>query len=126
MAGALGGLLLAPQSGKKTRKDISNLAADLALQAKGKAQETQKQVSDVFGKYSEESKAKYTEIKNNLMGKVATLKAAGKKIDKGKYGELVDEVVKSFRGDLKTGKNSVSKISGYLKKDWEKIKKSLT
>lgn len=126
VAGAVGGLLLAPQSGKKTRQEISNLAADLSLKAKGKALETKKEVTAAFGKYSEESRAKYEEIKSSLMGKVASIKTTGEKIDKVKYGKLVDEVVAGFKGDLKSSKNAVTKITAYLKKDWEKIKKSLT
>ena len=125
VAGAIGGLLLAPQSGKKTRQEISNLAAELSLKVKGKALKTKKEVTAAFGKYSEEGKIKYEKIKNTLMGKVASLKTAGEKIDKVKYGKLVDEVVAEFKDDLKSTKNAAVKIAGYLKKDWEKIKKSL-
>ncbi len=125
VAGAIGGLLLAPQSGKKTRQEISNLAAELSLKVKGKALKTKKEVTAAFGKYSEEGKIKYEKIKNSLMGKVASLKTAGEKIDKVKYGKLVDEVVVEFKDDLKSTKNAAVKIAGYLKKDWEKIKKSL-
>ena len=117
VAGAIGGLLLAPQSGKKTRQEISNLAAELSLKVKGKALETKKVVTAAFGKYEK--------IKNSLMGKVASLKTAGEKIDKVKYGKLVDEVVVEFKDDLKSTKNAAVKIASYLKKDWEKIKKSL-
>jgi len=125
VAGAIGGLLLAPQSGKKTRQEISNLAAELSLKVKGKALETKKVVTAAFGKYSEESKIKYEKIKNSLMGKVASLKTAGEKIDKVKYGKLVDEVVVEFKDDLKSTKNAAVKIASYLKKDWEKIKKAI-
>lgn len=126
ITGAVGGLLLAPQSGKKTRQQISNLAAELSIEAKDKVSETEKIVKDAFGKYSDEGKAKYVEIKNAIVSRVATVKTAGEKIDKDKYGQLVDEVLATFKKDLKRDKNTISKLSDFLKKDWDKIKKSLS
>ncbi len=126
LAGAVGGLLLAPQSGKKTRQQIANLNADLSLKTKDKASETEKVVKDVFGKYSNEGKTKYVEIKKAVVSKVAAVKTASGKIDKNKYGQLVDEVLVSFKKDLKSNKNTIGKLSEYLKKDWDKIKESLS
>ena len=126
LAGAVGGLLLAPQSGKKTRQQIANLNADLSLKTKDKASETEKVVKDVFGKYSNEGKTKYVEIKKAVVSKVAAVKTASGKIDKNKYGQLVDEVLVSFKNDLKSNKNTISKLCEYLKKDWDKIKESLS
>jgi len=126
LAGAVGGLLLAPQSGKKTRQQIANLNADLSLKTKDKVSETEKVVKDVFGKYSNEGKTKYVEIKKAVVSKVAAVKTASGKIDKNKYGQLVDEVLVSFKKDLKSNKNTIGKLSEYLKKDWDKIKESLS
>lgn len=125
LAGALGGLLLAPQSGRKTRQEITNLANELALRIKTKADDTKAQVKDVFGKYSEESKNKYLAVKNAVMAKVAAVKTAGEKIDKEKYSMVVEDVVAEFKDDLSSTKNGSAKLIGYLKKDWEKIKKAL-
>ena len=125
LAGAVGGLLLAPQSGKKTRQEIVDLAEELTLKVKSKADDTRNQVKDVFGKYSEEGKAKYLEIKGAVVSKVATVKTAGESIDKDKYEKVVDEVVADFEEDLKATKSGSTKIVNYLKKDWEKIKKAL-
>ena len=125
LAGAVGGLLLAPQSGKKTRQDIADLADEITKEIKNKADETRDQVKDIYGKYTSEGKEKYLEIKGAVVGKVASVKTAGEKIDKEKYGKVVDEVVSEFKEDLKATKNGTEKISNYLKKDWEKIKKAL-
>jgi len=126
VAGAVGGLLLAPQSGKKTRREIMDLAEELTLKVKTKADDTKDLVKDVYGKYTEEGKAKYLEIKGAVVSKIATVKTAGENIDKEKYEKVVEEVVGEFKDDLKTTKSGGTKIVNYLKKDWEKMKKALT
>ena len=125
MAGAVGGLLLAPQSGKKTRQEIVDLAEELALKVKTKADDTRDLIKDIYGKYSDEGKAKYLEIKDAVVLKVSTVKTAGENIDKEKYEKVVEDVVADFKDDLKATKNGSTKIVNYLKKDWEKIKKAL-
>ncbi len=125
VVGALGGLLLAPQSGKSTREAISMLAKELSKKIKTETKETKERVLDVFGKATDEATQKYNEVKNSVVGKVAQVKTAGEKIDKDKYGKVVDEVVSEFKSELDSAKGSVSKIAMYLKKDWEKVKKAL-
>ncbi len=125
LAGAVGGLLLAPQSGEKTRKEIAALAAEIAKKVKNKSNETKDQVKDIFGKYTQEGEEKYLQIKDAVLSKVAAVKTAGESIDKEKYGMVVENVVKEFRNDLASTKSGSSKIVSYLKKDWEKIKKAL-
>jgi len=125
LAGAVGGLLLAPQSGKKTRQDIADLALEIGKKVKNKTDETREQVKDIYGKYTEEGKEKYLEIKGAVVSKIAAVKTAGEMIDKEKYGQVVEKVVSEFKDDLATTKNGGTKIINYLKKDWEKIKKAL-
>lgn len=125
LAGAVGGLLLAPKSGKETRKEIANLAADIALKVKTKADDTRDQVKDVFGKYTEEGKAKFLEIKEKVINKVAAVKTAGEEINKEKYGKVVEDVVADFKSDLEASKDGSVKLINYLKRDWEKIKKAI-
>lgn len=125
VAGAVGGLLLAPQSGKKTRREIVELANEIALKIKTKADDTRIQVKDIYGKYTEEGKAKYLEIKDAVVAKVATIKTAGEEIDREKYGKVVEDVVADFKEDLEATKSGSTKIINYLKKDWEKIKKAI-
>lgn len=124
-AGAIGGLLLAPKSGKATRKDIVKLANDISKKIKTESVETKERVEEVFGKATDEAMAKYNEIKDTVVTKVAALKTAGTSIDKDKYTKVVEEVVTDFKSDLKETKSGASKISAYLIKDWNKVKKAL-
>lgn len=125
VAGAVGGLLMAPKSGKETREDIMNLAMELSKTIKTETVETKARVKEVFGKVTEEAIMKYDEIKNSVVGKVAAVKTAGEEINKEKYSKIVDDVVAEFKGDLDATKTGATKITTYFKKDWEKMKKAL-
>jgi len=125
VAGAVGGLLLAPQSGKKTREDIKKLVARLGKEVQGTVKDTKEKVEDIFGKATDMTMAKYKEIKSAVVNKVAEVKATGKEIDKTKYAMLVEDIVGDFKSDFKETKNGATKMVSYLKKDWEKVKKAL-
>ena len=125
LAGAIGGLLMAPKSGKETRADIMALAAELSKKIKTETTETKARVKDIFGKATEEANMKYEEVKNTVVGKVAAIKTAGEMINKEKYTKIVDDVVAEFKGDFESTKTGATKIATYLKKDWEKVKKAL-
>lgn len=124
-AGAVGGLLLAPKSGKETREQISKMAAELANSVKTEVKESQARLKDIYGNTTEEAQRKYEEVRNAVMGKVALLKTTGKEIDRDKYVKVVDEVVVEFKSDVATSKDSAAKLAKYLKNDWEKVKKAL-
>jgi len=125
VAGAVGGLLLAPKSGKETREDIKNLMTKLGKEVQGTIKDTKEKVEDVFGQVSDATMNKYKEVKSAVMTKVAEVKTAGKEIDKEKYGIVVEDVVKEFKDDFKETKDGARKMISYLKKDWIKVKKAL-
>jgi gas vesicle protein len=125
VAGVVGGLLLAPQSGKKTREDIKKLVAKLGKEMQGTVKDTKEKVEDIFGKATDITMAKYKEIKSAVMNKVAEVKTAGKEINQEKYLSLVEGIVADFKSDFKETKNGATKMISYLKKDWNKVKKAL-
>ncbi len=122
-AGAVGGLLLAPQSGKKTREDIKKMLVKLTKEVQTGVKDTKGKVEEVFGEATEEAMNKYKEIKTAVMEKVAEVKTAGKEIDKDKYAIIVEDIVEEYKNDLKATKNGATKLVSQLKKDWEKVKK---
>jgi len=124
--GAVGGLLLAPKSGKETRADILRLAQDISKKIKTETSETKARVKEIFGKVTDEATEKYNEVKNTVVGKVAALKTAGESIDKDKYGKLVEDVISEFKSDVMATKTGAEKFASYLKKDWERMKKALS
>jgi gas vesicle protein len=124
-AGAVGGLLLAPQSGKKTREDIKKILTKLSKEVQSGVKDTKDKVKEVFGDVSDEAVAKYKKIKTAVMEKVAEVKTAGKEIDKSKYAMIVEDVVEEYKSDLKSTKDGARKLIDQLKKDWNKVKKVL-
>lgn len=123
--GAIGGLLLAPQSGKEARKDITILAKKIADQIKNSAGDTQKRVKEIFGETTKTAKQTYRKIQSTLSSRLASLKTTGKQIDKDKYGQIVDSVIAEFKDDFKATKNGAKEMAKQLKSDWVKIKKAL-
>ena len=107
LAGAVGGLLLAPSSGRETREEMVV------------------KIRDIFGIYSTEYRGKFEKVKELLNQRLLALKKTGATIDSEKYMMVVDEVVTDFKSDVSTTKEGFEKLSKYLKKDWEKVKKAL-
>lgn len=124
--GIIGGILLAPKSGKETREGIAKLALEITKAVKTQVDETKSRVRDIYGKVTEETITKYKQVRDAVIAKVASVKTAGQKIDKEKYGKIVDEVLADFKSDFGKSKNGVEKIAKYLKRDWDKISKALS
>ncbi|PIX68197.1 hypothetical protein CO009_00445 [Candidatus Shapirobacteria bacterium CG_4_8_14_3_um_filter_35_11] len=107
VAGTIGGILLAPKTGSETREEMI------------------KKIRDIFGIYSTEFREKFEKIREVVEKRLIALKKAGSQIDNEKYMEVVDEVITDFKSDINTTKDGFEKLAKYLKKDWEKIKKTL-
>jgi len=84
-----------------------------------------KKIRDIFGIYSTEFREKFEKIREVVEKRLIALKKAGSQIDNEKYMEVVDEVITDFKSDINTTKDGFEKLAKYLKKDWEKIKKTL-
>lgn len=107
VAGTIGGILLAPMSGKESREELV------------------KKIRDIFGIYSTEYKDKFEKVRDVLEKRLIALKKTGAQIDSEKYMMVVDEVVTDFKSDINTTKDGFEKLSRYLKKDWEKVRKAI-
>lgn len=125
VAGAIGGLLFAPQSGKQTREDIAELANKITKQVKTGVTDTKDKVKEVFGNASEEAMDKYKEIRGKIVDKVAAVKTVGNEINKEKYSEIVEDIIGEFKSDFSATKNGAMKMANQMKRDWEKVKKAL-
>lgn len=126
IAGVVGGVLFAPQSGKKTRERITKLAAEVLKALRTEIDDTKDRVKEIWGKVNDDVMEKYKRIKSSVASRVAAVKTAGESIDREKYSKLVDDVVAEFRGELQATKDGAAKVAGYLKKDWNKVRKALS
>jgi len=104
LVGAAAGILLAPKSGKETRKDIEKFVKD----TKGKGLEL------------------LEKAKIEVSKKIENVKKAGKKIDSEEYKKIVAEIVDSFKGSGKLTEDSAKKLGELLKDDWKNIKKQIS
>lgn len=125
VAGALGGLLLAPASGQETRDKIAKLANEIFKQVRLGVVETEHKVKEIYGNTTKTAKDSFLKVKQTVAERVAMVKEAGEAVDRDKYSKIVDKVVADFKDDFKATKNGTEKMVEYLKKDWEKVKKAL-
>lgn len=126
LIGMAAGILLAPKAGKETREKIKKLAMNISVGMRAQVDETKDRVGDIFGKVNNEAVLKYRQVRDAVVSKIASIKTTGKELDKDKYGLIVDEVVAGFKKDFESTKDGLNKITKYLKKDWEKMKKALS
>jgi len=103
LAGAAAGILLAPKSGKETRKDIEKFAKD-----------TKQKGIELFEK-----------AKAEVAKKIENVQKAGKKIDGEEYKAIVGEIVESFKGSGKVTEEAAKKLGEQHKSDWERVKKQV-
>ncbi len=126
LAGAVGGLLLAPNSGEETRKKLNRLAGSVKNKVDEETKDTRARIVKIFGSAGELSVKRYNMVISGLNRKIDDLKKAGEEIDREKYSKIVDEVLGEFRNDLRKAKASSGKLGEMLKSDFAKIKGSLT
>ena len=103
-AGAVAALLLAPQSGEKTREDLKKLAKD----------------------FGEKATDYYNKARKEIEKKIEQLKAVGEKIDEGKYKKLVEEVMAEIRQDSEVTSDVAKRMGEQLRNDWSMVKESLS
>lgn len=105
--GVLGGILLARRSKIESRDEMIA------------------KIRDIFGIYNEEFRDKYNNVKEAVEKKALAIKSSGETIDQNKYVAVVDKIIENFKTDLIISSDNAEKLGNYLKKDWEKIKKTI-
>lgn len=103
IAGAVAGLLLAPKSGAETREDIKKLALEIG----------------------DKGKDLYLQTRKKVLLTVKDLRDAGKKIDKEKYEEIVNEALTEIKNDFSVTTDVAKKIGMQLREDWEEVQNAL-
>ena len=134
--GALGGILFAPQEGKKTREDIANKskeAANQAINAANDARDTLefKAYADLREraaqkKYEFSEDVEVAKAKARAIGEVVRAGAEDIKYDVKNTTDEVKETAKDVKKDLKEGaedlKKEAKKSDDYVKESVEEIK----
>jgi gas vesicle protein len=104
IGGALG-ILFAPQSGEKNRKQLTDKVQEVADRVQSESAKLYKSAKDEINR-------KLTDTKN--------------KMDKNKYSRLVNQVIDDLQTDGDIDKNTADKVKTRLKDDWNSIKSKLS
>lgn len=94
-------------------------------QQKEKIEETAERVKDIFDENTAEMRAKYHAIREEFIAGLSRLKGTVSAIDKAKYQEVLDEVLKKIKSREKLPKGQIDKLRHYLSQDFQIIKQSL-
>ncbi len=103
LAGAAAGVLLAPKSGKETRKDIEKFAKD-----------TKQRGLEL-----------YKSARKEVEKKVENVQKAGKMIDEQEYKNIIAKIVEDFKSNNQVTADGAKQLGEQLRADWEMVKKQV-
>lgn len=127
IAAALGaaiGLVLAPQSGEKTRKDLWNKAQDIATALNETRESVQKFLTDTFGKVTDDLEQTYIELRGRVLATADDLSGQAELTQK-KYQKIVEEAVDNIAKGKEWAKSEVESVTKKLNNEWEKVQSHL-
>jgi gas vesicle protein len=117
--GGVGALLLNPQTGKENREAVVKKMKELKKKIEeGKYDE---KVKEIFGEVTANTKKMYLSAKEQLVSRLADVHEMIKDIDKNKYLDLVDEVVREVKKESKYSEKVIDRLKDNLAEDWNKI-----
>src|SRR5438046_1089883 len=110
--GAIGGVFLAPKSGKENREAVAKKMGEMKeMIVSGEVQE---KVKKIFGDVSEESIRFYNRAREEVMEGLETLKS----MDGDDYAAMVQDIVENIKESTKTSAEKISRLKDQLIKDW--------
>ncbi len=80
---------------------------------------------DIFEENTVEMRSRYRDIREQFIAALAELKGTVKGIDKQKYEDALDRVLKDIKKEQKLSQSQVNKLKDYFTTDFDKIKQSL-
>ena len=119
LLGGVAALFLTPKTGKENREFAKKKWAALhkALQTKSK----EEIVKEIFGTVTKEGRKLYDMAQKELNTRLEELKKKHPDIDKGKYMDVVKEVVTRLKDEKEATKERLSDLSEFLKSRWEYV-----
>ena len=79
------------------------------------------QVKKIFGKNSDELLDLFRDTKDELVNRLAKIKGSLDKIDKKKYTDAVNEVIKDLKNNSQVTSDQLNKMKKYLTEDYKKL-----
>ncbi|OGK57142.1 hypothetical protein A3J15_00150 [Candidatus Roizmanbacteria bacterium RIFCSPLOWO2_02_FULL_38_10] len=119
ISGAVAGLLLAPKTGKKMRKELSKAANE--IRDRLEESDIKTTVREIFDDVTEKSFEIFEDSMDTLSTKLSEVSEKWQTIDKEKYSTAVKEVIDQVKDIHKVPENTLLKLKKYLENDFEKL-----
>lgn len=115
--GGLAAYFLSPKSGKENRELAKGKFDELKKRVEGK--NIEQVVREIFGIASEEGERLYTRAREDLNARLDMVQQSINEIDRGKYTEIVDEVLGNLRNEADVTKDRITRLHEYLMDRWD-------
>ncbi len=119
LLGGAAAFFLTPKTGKENREIAKKKLQQLHVTLKTKSKE--EIVKEIFGTASKEGKKLYDLAQKELNIRLDKLKEKYPDIDKGKYMEVVTDVVSRLKEEKEATKDRLTDLTDFLKSRWEFI-----
>jgi len=119
LLGGAAAFFLTPKTGKENRELAKKKLQQLHVTLKTKSKE--EIVKEIFGTASKEGKKLYDLAQKELNIRLDKLKEKYPEIDKGKYMEVVTDVVSRLKEEKEATKDRLADLTDFLKSRWEFI-----
>lgn len=119
--GWLASLLTSDKTRKNQQKFIKKQIESISDYLKDT--ELKQRVTDIFTKYSTESKEIYKTAQKSLITHLTAAKESLEEIDKKKYAKIVGNVIEELKETTSISSKNLEKLKSYFLSDLSKIKK---
>lgn len=116
IVGALGGIFLAPKSGKENRKALAKKMEEMKEMME--SGEMQKRVNEIFGNITDESMQLYAQARADIMDRLEKLQ----NMDGDDYAKLVNDVVQQLKDKAQLSGDKFYKLKESFIKDWPEMR----
>lgn len=127
VAAALGaaiGLMFAPQSGEKTRKELAQKAESLAATFQQSRESIQKWLTDIFGAVNDQLEEFYLNMRGHILAAVDAVEDK-KHFTQQQFESIVDDVIKNAAKGREWTEDKVEVLAHRFKAEWKEIHSKL-
>ena len=115
--GGVAAYFLSPKSGKENREMAKQKLDEMKKRVDGKS--IDEIVKEIFGMATEEGEKLYTRARNDLNARLDVLQESIDAVDRGKYKNIVDEVLENLKNETEITKDRLSRLQEYLMDRWD-------
>ena len=115
--GGVAAYFLTPKSGKENRDMAKQKLDEYKKRLEGK--NVEQIVKEIFGIASEEGERIYTRAREDLNMRLETIQQSLDEIDKGKYKDMVDDVLENLKNETEMTKDRMARLHEYLMDRWD-------